>query len=133
MEPTYSAYHQEDVVLCDICFKSIADVKCTICHFHLCGKCSEDDHALRLHMLVKLKKKNFEHKHIEALFDSFQVCFLDDSVEDSFASEILGKESLAELVKEIQSLAYMIVSEKHHMFEVKVVNKEDHLNIVAEV
>lgn len=128
MEPTYPAYHQEDVVLCDFCFKSIADVKCTICHVRLCGKCS-DDHALRLHMLVKMKKT----KHLEALFDSFQVCFLDDSVEDSFASEILGKELLAGLVKEIQSLAYMIVPKKHHMFEVKVVNKEDHLNIVAEV
>lgn len=72
-------------------------------------------------------------KTLNALFDSFQVYCLDDSAKDSFASKILGKQMLEELETEIKSLAYWIAPEKHHVFEVKVVNKEDQLNVVVEV
>lgn len=133
MTSTSSELHQIDEVLCDSCQSFNADVKCSSCHFRLCGKCSEDPGAFRLHTLVQIQEGCLEHEHHEALFDSFQVCFLDDSGEDSFVSKILGNELLAKLVKEIQSLAYRIAPEKHHMFEVKVVNKEDHLNVVVEV
>lgn len=71
-------------------------------------------------------------KTLNALFDSFQVYCLDDSAKDSFASKILGKQMLEELETEIKSLAYWIAPEKHHVFEVKVVNKEDHLKVVVE-
>lgn len=86
----------------------------------------------------KKKKDNLwseplSSKTLKALFDSFQVYCLDDSVKDSFASKILGKQMLKELETEIKSLAYWIAPEKHHVFEVKVVNKEDHLNVVVEV
>lgn len=73
-------------------------------------------------------------KELNVLFGSFEVDFPpDDPTSESFAREILGKHSLKDLVTYIQSLSNRIVLAKHCVFEVEVVNDEDHLNVVGEV